>query len=297
MKKLLFLLVLPLILCLWSGDALSQNPFTSRSAEPADTVVSKTAFSSRLFNQITRIQFLIREKMTVLIRDATERKRMSPLILLLGLAFVYGAVHAAGPGHGKFVAASFVLSHRASMPRGILFAVCVALLHGFSGVIAVLCLRYFLQQGVNESLANTTDVTQVVSFGLITLLGLAILCKHGYELMTRPKAGIVSPTKTTKKNLASWVLALGLVPCPAVLMVMLFCLSMEALLLGLLMAVCISLGMAVTISLVVTIVLLGKSGILNKIPDGTVLFVEGVVGVIAGAGVSLFGLLLLLATI
>ena len=58
-------------------------------------------------------------------------------------------------------------------------------------------------------------------------------------------------TKGSRKGLVPWALAVGLVPCPAVVMVMLFCLSMDALALGLVLAVFISLGMALTISGVV----------------------------------------------
>ena len=53
----------------------------------------------------------------------------------------------------------------------------------------------------------------------------------------------------TRKGVLPWAVAVGLVPCPAVVMVMLFCLSMDVVILGLLLAVCISIGMATTISL------------------------------------------------
>jgi ABC-type nickel/cobalt efflux system permease component RcnA len=228
MKKLLVLLTLFGMLCLWSTSALSQNPFTSRAAEPKDAVIPKPSFSSRLFTRITKWQFQIREKMTTLLRDARETGRLSPLILLLGLAFAYGAIHAAGPGHGKFVAATFVLSHRASVLRGIFFAVSIAMLHGFSGAAGVLGLRFFLQQGINKSLADATQITEIVSFGLIALLGLTLLLKNGHGLLAGQQSEAETTPQASKKGLVSWTLALGLVPCPAVVMVMLFCISMSS---------------------------------------------------------------------
>jgi ABC-type nickel/cobalt efflux system permease component RcnA len=286
------------VLCLFCDTALSQNPFTSKSAEPAETVAPKAAFSSRLFTQITEWQFQIRERMTSLIRDAKDSGRPETLIFLLGLAFAYGVIHAAGPGHGKVVATSYVLSHRASVFGGISFAVLIALLHGFSGVVGVLGLRFVLHQGVNESLADTTEITQIVSFGLIFLLGLALSLRHGHGLLVGPKRKSTAPAaQTSKKGLASWALALGLVPCPAVVMVMLFCISMEVWILGLLMAACISLGMAFTISVVVTVVVMGKGGVLKKVPERRLYIIEGLIGVVAGSGVTLFGLLFFLSAI
>jgi ABC-type nickel/cobalt efflux system permease component RcnA len=180
---------------------------------------------------------------------------------------------------------------------GITFAVCIALIHGFSGAVGVLGLRFFLQQGVNESLADTTQITQIVSFGLIFLLGLAISLKHAHGLLIGSKSETTAPVQASKKGLASWALALGLVPCPAVVMVMLFCISMEVWLLGLLMAACISLGMATTISVVVTVVVMGKGGVLKTVPERRLHIIEGVIGMVAGAGVTVFGLLLFLSTI
>jgi ABC-type nickel/cobalt efflux system permease component RcnA len=297
MKKWLVLLVLFGILCLFCDTAQAQNPFTSKSAEPADVAAPKMAFSSRLFTQITQWQFQIREKMTSLIRNAKETGRPNALLFLLGLAFAYGVIHAAGPGHGKVVATSYVLSHRASVLGGITFAVCIGLIHGFSGALGVMGLRFFLQQGVNKSLADTTEITQIVSFGLIFLLGLAISLKHGHGLLVGAKSEAASQVPASKKGLASWALALGLVPCPAVVMVMLFCISMEVWMLGLLMAACISLGMATTISVVVTVVVMGKGGVLKTVPQSRIHLIEGIIGVVAGTGVTVFGLLLFLASL
>ena len=172
--------------------------------------------------------------MSELIRVAQNDGSVKPLIFLMGLAFLYGAIHAVGPGHGKFIAMSYVLSRQTSVTGGLLFGFLIAMFHGFSGAIGVLGLRYIIQRGVGETLATVTAVTQIVSFGLITLLGLGILLKNVHSLFFRSAPNPKPPhTKPSRTGLLPWAMAVGLVPCPAVVMVMLFCISMEVMVLGL----------------------------------------------------------------
>jgi ABC-type nickel/cobalt efflux system permease component RcnA len=283
----------------WLCPAHAQNPFTSRSAKTEDTAPApKLPFTQQLYAKITVWQFQLKEKMSTLIRDVKNDGRISPLLLLIGFAATYGAVHAAGPGHGKFVAMSYALSHRPTIGGGILFGACIAVFHGFSGAAGVLGLRFILQKGVGETLAATTDTTQVISFGLISLLGLGIAAKSIYSLWLAPAPGPQAlPRDPSRKGLLPWALAVGLVPCPAVVMVMLFCMSMEALMLGLLLAACISAGMATTISLVVVAVIMGKTGVFSKVPEKRAHMAEGILGLLSGAVVTVFGALLLLSNI
>lgn len=299
MKRLFVLLPLLAILCLCPGLVGAQNPFTSKSASPApvEVAVPKTPVSGRVVAKITQWQFQLREKMSALIREASKGGDPRPLLLLLGIAFAYGAVHAAGPGHGKFVAASFVLSHKTGLTAGLLFSVFVAFLHGFTGAAAVLGLRLILGRSTDATLSVATDVTQIASFGLIMLLGLGISLKCAWGLIRRSKPDAPEAAPLKKKSIAAWAAAVGLVPCPAVVMVMLFCLAMDALALGGLMAVCISLGMAATLSAVVVVVLMGKERVVKTIPSRYAETIEGWLGALSGLGVALFGALFLFVAI
>jgi len=95
----------------------------------------------------------------------------------------------------------------------------------------------------------------------------------------------------------AWAVTVGLVPCPAVVMVMLFCLSMDAMILGLLLAAFISLGMATTISIVVIAIIMGKTGALSVVSEKYAMRVEGTIGLLSGAAISVFGALFLISSI
>jgi ABC-type nickel/cobalt efflux system permease component RcnA len=276
--------------------AWSQNPFTSKPKTVQKA--PEAPFRSPLFADIILWQQQLKQKMADLIRFARQDGNIKPLLLLMGLAFAYGALHAAGPGHGKFVAVSYILSHNSSVISGLLLGLFTAFLHGFSGAMGVLGLRYIIHRSVSETLATVTTTTQIASFGLVALLGLGILLKSGYELFfAPPPKSAPRPAETSPKGLLPWAMAVGLVPCPAVVMVMLFCLSMNAMVLGLVLAACISLGMATTLSLVITSVVLGKTSVFNVVPQKYAHTINGMVGILSGTAISLFGTLFLLTTI
>ncbi len=296
MKKMIAISVLIILGCLWVSPVLSHNPFTSKPETqhkaPAPPV------KNRFFVKLIIWQHELKLRISELIREARTTGNIKPMMLLMMLAFVYGVVHAAGPGHGKFVAMSYVLSHKASVAGGLLFGAFFAFVHGLSGAVGVLGLRYIIRQSVSETLGTVTTVTQIISFGLIALLGLGVFLKNGYAMFSKTAADSVArDTEESRNNFFPWALAAGMVPCPAVVMVMLFCLSMDLLNLGLLLAASIALGMAVTISSVVIAVVIGKEGTLQVIPKDHAELIEHILGIIAGMAVALFGSVFLIASI
>lgn len=244
-----------------------------------------------LFVRIAAYQQELRQRLGHLIHETRQGTSWRPLMLILLFAFAYGAVHAAGPGHGKAVAMGYMLSQNASVGGGILFGISIALIHGFSGALCVLALHYILEQSVTGTLASVTRTTQLVSFGLITLLGAWITFSHLRE-WSRPVAsgGSAREGGTGNTRILPWALSVGMVPCPGVVMVMLFCLSMGVFSLGLMAAAAISLGMAVTLSLVVVCVVMGRKACVGKLSAERTYRLEQVLGIASGLAVAGLGI-------
>ena len=295
MKTKIALLTLLVLGCTLVPPAFSNTPFTSKPQK--QHVAPAPPVKSRFFVKLIIWQQQLKQKMSDLIREGRTSHRIQPFLFVLLVGFAYGAVHAAGPGHGKFVAMSYVLSHRATLAQGLLFGNAIALIHGFSGAVGVLCLRYILQHSVSKTLGEVTHTTQIVSFALIFLLGLGIFLAKGYALFFKHGSNLTEERKTIRKSWVPWALAVGLVPCPAVVMVMLFCMSMEALPLGVMMAVAISLGMATTLSFVIVAAIAGKTGVMQTVSSRRREMVEHGVGMVSGAAVMGFGGLFFLAFI
>ena len=226
MKRLYTIAAIFMLLLPWVGQAWCHNPFTSKPE--SQHITPEPPIKSQFFVNIIVWQHQLKQKMSDLIREFQSDGRWGPLILLMGLAYAYGAIHAAGPGHGKVVAMSYALSHRPSVLGGMGFGLCIAIIHGLSGIVGVLGLRYIIKRSVSQTLAAVTDITQMVSFGLIAILGVGILAKHAYALFFMPEPESKRESEpVVKKSVWPWAVAVGVVPCPAVVMVMLFCLSMD----------------------------------------------------------------------
>ena len=310
-RLLISLLILFPLIC-GSVVVKAQNPFLSPKNSPQSSsksfqpVQHPSAPQGSFLTKITLWQLQLKEKMTVLVRRAKTTESITPWLTLLMLAFGYGALHAAGPGHGKAVAISFISSRNASLAAGLLFGSMIAFCHGFSGIICVLGIYYFLEGGIGGSLGTVSHVTQTVSYSLIALLGFGIFVKNSYSLLFKPKlipeadsgtpGAPANDAKESKLAFVLWALTVGVVPCPGVIMVLLFCLSLNLLGLGLWLAVFISLGMASTISLVVVSVVLGRGLSLRSVSEKRVAIVEKVLGVVSGMVITALGLLFLTMT-
>ncbi|MGO9147195.1 MAG: nickel/cobalt transporter [Desulfomonilia bacterium] len=285
-----------LILVIQQG--IARHPFHHPGA--TEQLLSSNSPQCSFLETITLWQKQLKEKMVPLVRDARTTHNVAPLLVALMIAFGYGVLHAAGPGHGKVVTMSYVLSRNASMGSGLLFGTLIAFSHGFSAVICVLGIRYVLQKGFLGTFETISHTTQIVSFSLIALIGLGILLKSSYLLFGKAGQGSrpdeINPAEP-KRAFMPWAVAIGLVPCPAVVMVLLFCLSMNMLSLGILLAGFISLGMACTISVVVIAVIMGKDFSLNRFSEKRIRTVEGLLGMGSGIAVMALGLLFLGAVI
>ncbi len=260
MKKSIFLFCAFLLLLSNLSVGAAQNPFTSKPEKNHKAMVLPV--KSKFFVKIIFWQHQLREKMSQLIREATAKKKIAPMLLLTLTAFVYGVVHSAGPGHGKAVSLSYILTCKPSLHQSLIFGNLVAITHGISGIMLVLSVKYILHTSITQSLDNMTQITQIISFSLITLIGLIIFIKSLFSWFS-DSAGTAQKQTRLFANPIATALAIGMVPCPGVVMVMLFAISLNLTGLGIVLGLCIAAGMASTITLVVLTGMSGKAAVLK----------------------------------
>ncbi len=107
------------------------------------------------------------------------------LWILVGLSFLYGIFHAAGPGHGKAVISSYMLANEVALRRGVMLSFVSAFLQALSAVV-IIGITFLVLRGTSVSMTDATWFLETVSYALIAAFGAWLLWqKAGAALMAR----------------------------------------------------------------------------------------------------------------
>lgn len=97
---------------------------------------------------------------------------------LAGVAFLYGVFHAAGPGHGKAVLASYMVANERALRRGIAIAFAAAALQGAVAFLIVAGGAIALG-ATSAQMTRAAGLIETASYAAIFALGLWLVWKKG----------------------------------------------------------------------------------------------------------------------
>jgi len=97
---------------------------------------------------------------------------------LLGISFLYGIFHAAGPGHGKAVISSYLVANDETWRRGIVLSFASAILQAFTA-IAIVGIAAAMLGATAKAMGDTVRVIEIASYALIMAIGLRLLWVKG----------------------------------------------------------------------------------------------------------------------
>jgi len=262
-RGLLILAGLAVVLCL-DLAGVRADPFTGRHPEtPATPQVERAqgpvAVVGRALLTFQREANRTIARHMKAIRDGDTS---APLLIGVGLAFLYGVIHALGPGHGKLVVASYFLARDARIMRGLLMGLQIAVCHVLTAMVVVAAADLLLRQAFGGVPAEVAGV-RLASYGLIGLIGVVMLaqaarrtwlrrqgvevsaacCDHGHGAdHEHPRHGETGG----RVQQGALSLGVGLVPCTGAVLILLYALANGILLDGLVLVVAIAAGMAIT---------------------------------------------------
>ncbi|MBF8222931.1 nickel/cobalt transporter [Halomonas sp. 328] len=104
---------------------------------------------------------------------------------LLGISFGYGVFHAAGPGHGKAVLTTYLLTQGGALKRALVLSCAASLLQALVAIALVTTLVHGLGWLTRQAMGSVAWVEQA-SFLMVTLLGLW-LCGRAIRQLRRPR--------------------------------------------------------------------------------------------------------------
>jgi nickel/cobalt transporter (NicO) family protein len=101
---------------------------------------------------------------------------------LLGISFIYGIFHAAGPGHGKAVISSYLVANDETWRRGVALSFASAILQALTA-IAIVAVAAVLLGATAHAMGNTVRIVEMVSYGLIIAIGVRLLWVKGRSFL------------------------------------------------------------------------------------------------------------------
>jgi nickel/cobalt exporter len=264
MNKVLAIIFSFLLLWLPFQIEARDNPFISKKAPQKEVRLPTVA--SKVLAKIAVWQQKLNTKLTEQVKRLQTDSSWEALWPLIVVAFFYGIVHAAGPGHGKVVVFSYFMSQRSTIRKSIFLGNLISFCHAVSGVIIVLALYFVIKAAYLSSFEAISQKIKLASYSLVVGIGLVLFFKSLFNIKKKPPSPPErdNPTRfSDHKGLLPLALAVGMVPCPGVVIIMLFALSFNLLAAGLMMSFIMALGMAATISFAGLLSILGQEGLLR----------------------------------
>jgi nickel/cobalt exporter len=101
---------------------------------------------------------------------------------LMGISFVYGIFHAAGPGHGKAVISSYLFANEETWRRGIALSLAAAVMQSLTA-IAIVGVAALLLGATAKLMADTVNLIETASYVLIVLIGARLMWVKGHGFL------------------------------------------------------------------------------------------------------------------
>ena len=124
------------------------------------------------------------EGLVTALKTLTAGGGMAAAWSLIFGSFLYGVFHAAGPGHGKAVLTTYLLTHPQKMRRSINIAVAAAFCQGAVAVILVYGLIY-LAGWVPRETSSAVAWSERLSYFLVAAIGALLILRTARQLLNR----------------------------------------------------------------------------------------------------------------
>ena len=214
-------------------------------------------------------------------------KGLTPAAILLALAsaFLFGALHALSPGHGKAMVAAYLVGTRGTAWHAVLLGLVVTLTHTVGvfalGLLTLSASRFIVPERLYPVISGASGIA-VACMGLGLLWSRLVAWraartgaeesgKDGDEeaeakledefRYQRRESGDVS-----LRTLIGLGITGGALPCPSALVVMLSAIALHRVAFGLLLIVSFSMGLAVVLTLLGLLVMRAR-GVMERVPS------------------------------
>ena len=239
----------------------------------------------------TAAQRTLQRSLAEMMTEVNESGNMKNFWILLGISFVFGILHAIGPGHRKAVLVAYFIGEKSIPLKGILTGFLLAAVHAASAILLVGGFYLF----TTESLLVSVDTAQIylypLTYGIILLLGVWMVYQ-GFKDYRSAKH-----SRKNRTGLGGLLLS-GLLPCPAASAIMIMAIAGKAVKIGILSIMSMSLGMGILLALVGLLAILMRNRMTTLLQNSaTGAKFEFTLQLVSGLAIAVFALFMILGSI
>jgi len=282
MKKInLFFWIIILIVTISPLQLNAQNPFLkdnnrdsteqTESSEKRNTINQEKdripypqCFRTFLL-KITLLQKTIREELSQFGRNIKDNPFGKAFWMFLLFSFIYGIIHALGPGHGKSIVCSYFLNQPGKYFHGIMMGNCCAFVHSFSSVVIISGFYLFFKTTGLIQFETASLLLSKISYFFLLIIGIFLLAFTVFNFMNREK--VFNRNLQIYENdgdirlMLITAFASGIIPCPGSALILIFSITQGFFFQGIIAMVFIALGMGFTTSFFATLTIMSRNSI------------------------------------
>ncbi|MCD9514812.1 hypothetical protein GLP23_07920 [Photobacterium carnosum] len=196
---------------------------------------------------------------------------------LTGLSFLYGIFHSLGPGHGKMIVTTYLATNPAKIKASLIMTVVSAFVQAVVAITLVSILLVFFKSSMRQ-VNDAADQFISYSFMAMLLLGVIVIyrsLKQVWQLRTAPlhhhdhgdncgcghkhfaNADEINQATSLREYIVI-IFSIGIRPCTGAILVLLFANMVGLYWLGVISAILMAVGTALTTSAIALLTLSGK---------------------------------------
>ncbi len=312
--RLLVLLLLLLTAPVTSAMAAGPFPSAGSGADRPSAVAAPAeppGLVSRYLLQLRQVQASLHRQLAGAAGDVAATGSSAAMFALIGIGFLYGIFHAAGPGHGKVVITSYLLANVAQVRRGIMLAAAASAAQAVTAVALVGVLVLVLGMAHFQTV-HSVWYLEMASYLLLLLVGLALLrnlwrgghshhdghCGHAHRghAHHHHHHAPPAPARDDRRGFLAMVAAVGLRPCSGAVILLLFSVAQGVFLAGVAGTIAMAVGTAITVSVLAILSVGARDLALRMAGSGAGLArVHTVLAASGALAIALFGAAMLAA--
>ncbi len=290
----------------------SSEKNTTRSLEQR---AGQPSFIQRAWTAVLAVQRDLHRQLAAAVRKLKSDGGFAAAWFLASLSFIYGIVHAVGPGHGKAVISSYVLASERTVRRGISLSFLAALVQAVSAIVLVAILAVAMN-AAGLKIRAMESYLESASYALIALVGMWLVVSQMRRILSRgAKDADVHvhahshdhdcghahmPDPQHLKGDLSWrkgaaiVFAVGVRPCSGAVIVLVFALANGMFFAGVAATFAMALGTAITVSMLAVLAVASKQLAFRLAGESETWsgWIANVVGLVGSILVLMFGITL-----